>query len=109
AIRNAGKCRDGFFDLASVAHIDGAQLHATRPRRTLDRGELAWPGCNAWVAEHCDIRDARRNLLEEFEPFTRYRIFIIGKASRVVPGMGQAARPHTLKAERPDFFCLIIR
>jgi hypothetical protein len=90
AIRNAGKRRDSFFDLASVAHIDGAYLCATRLRHTLDRGELARPGCNAWVAEHCDMCDARRNLLEELKPFTGDRIFKIGEAGRVAPGVSQA-------------------
>jgi hypothetical protein len=44
AIRGARECRDGALDLAGVAHVDRAYLHADRRRHGLDYGELANPG-----------------------------------------------------------------
>ena len=56
--------RDGALDLAGIAHIDGAQLHAQRRRKRLDRTELTETRCDAGVTKDRSPRHARCDLLE---------------------------------------------
>jgi hypothetical protein len=43
-VRRAREGRDGALDLAGIAHVDRADLHAERRRHGLNDGELADPG-----------------------------------------------------------------
>src|SRR5262245_7926135 len=69
AIRLACECRDGPFDLATITHVDRAQLHPKGWRHGLDCGELADPGCGGGVAKDRHSRHTGRDLLEQFQPF----------------------------------------
>ena len=79
---------DGALDRASIAHVDGTQLHAKRRRERLDRTELAGTGRDAGVAKNRHACHTRRDLLEQLQPFPTQRIFVEGKAR------GVAARPR---------------
>jgi len=48
---NLRKRRDGAFDLPSIAHVDGTQLHAECRRKRLDRAELSETRCetSSWL------------------------------------------------------------
>src|SRR5262249_56856090 len=61
--------REGAVDFAGIAHVDGTQLHAERRRERLDSAELAGTGRDAGVAENRHARHARRDLLEQLQPF----------------------------------------
>ena len=88
AIRGAREGRDGALDLAGVAHIDRAHLHAERRRHGLDDGELADPGGCGRVPKDRRARHARRDLLEQLQPFSRQAVFELHEAG------GVAARPR---------------
>src|SRR6516164_9452829 len=89
AIRGPSEGRDGAFDLAGVvAYVDRAYIHADRRRDGLDDGELADPGRYRGISKDRRPRHARRNLLEQFDPFRTQTVFEQHKAG------GVAARPR---------------
>src|SRR5262245_25662672 len=53
AIRGAREGRNGALDLAGVAHVDRADLHPKRRRRSLDDAELAGARRCGEVAQDC--------------------------------------------------------
>ena len=67
--------------------IDRAHLHHERLRYGLNGGELSTPGRIGRIPKDSHSRYARRNLLEEFQPFSTKTVFINHKAGNV------AARP----------------
>ena len=69
AIRSAREGRDGTLDLAGVAHVDRAHLHAKRRRHGLYDAELAYPGGCGGIPKDCHSRHAGRDLLEQLQPF----------------------------------------
>ena len=75
AIRGARECRDGALDLAGVAHVDRAHLHPERRRHGLDCGELADPGGYGGIPKDRRSRHARRDLLEQLQPFPAHAVF----------------------------------
>jgi len=52
------------FDLASIAHIDGANLHANRRRQRLDGAEHSETDCGRGLAKHRYPPQTGRDLLE---------------------------------------------
>src|SRR6516165_4597029 len=89
AIRGTREGRDGALDLAGVvAYVDRAYIHADRWRHGLDDGELADPGRYRGISKDRRPRHARRNLLEQFDPFRTQTVFEQHKAG------GVAARPR---------------
>ena len=57
------------LDLSGDARVDRAYVHPERRRRGLNDGELADPGSDDWIAKHGRTRHARRDLLEQLQPF----------------------------------------
>ena len=88
AIRGAREGRDGALDLAGVAHVDRAQLHPERRRHGLDGAELADPGGYGGIPKDRRSRHARRDLLEQLQPFPAHAVFERDKTG------GVAARPR---------------
>src|SRR5262249_14962772 len=87
----AGRLRErpeGALNFAGIAQVDGTQLHAERRRERLDRAELAGTGGDAGVPKNRHARRARRDLLEQLQPFATDGIFEEGEAR------GVAARPR---------------
>ena len=67
--------RDGALDLAGVAHVDRAHLHPERRRHGLDGAELADPGRYGGIPKDRRSRHARRDLLEQLQPFPAQAVF----------------------------------
>ena len=88
AIRGAREGRDGALDLGRVAHVDRAHLHPERRRHGLDDGELADPGGYGGIPKDRRARHARRDLLEQLQPFPAQAVFELHEAG------GVAARPR---------------
>src|SRR5215831_13264484 len=86
AIRIPSERRDGTFDLARIPYVDRAQVHAKRWRDGLDRTELAGSGRNGRIAQDRRSRYARRNVLEQLQPFPGDGIFEIAKTGNVAAG-----------------------
>jgi hypothetical protein len=85
--------REGFdrtLDLTSVVHVYRAQFEAERGSKCLQDGELTRAGRDCRIAHHREARNARRDLLHEFQPFAREGIFECGKSGRVAPRLRQA-------------------
>ena len=85
----ARKGRDRAFDLGRIAQVD-RRLTSTPSRRgrRLNYSKLTDPGGYGRVPEDCHSLDARRDLLEQFQPFPAQAVFERHKAGRV------AARPR---------------
>ena len=75
AIAGARECRHGALDFGRVAHVDRAQLHPKRRRHGLDRAELPDPGGDGRIPQDRHPRHARRDLLEQFQPFPAQAVF----------------------------------
>ena len=65
AIRALRERRNRPLDLAGIAHVDGAQVHADRWRQRLDGAELARTGRHGGIPQDRYSRHARRDLLEQ--------------------------------------------
>ena len=86
-----GEGGDSALDLAGVANADWAHLDPERLRRSLDGAELSDPGGIVGIAEHGRARHARRDLLEQFEPFRRSNSYSkMHEAGDVAARPGQA-------------------
>src|SRR5262245_6292203 len=88
AIRSAREGRDGALDLGRVAHVDRAHLDPERWRRCLDGAPQSNAGGYGCIPKDRRSRHARRDLLEQFQPFPAQAIIILDKAR------GVAARPR---------------
>ena len=66
----------------------GRELHAERRRHGLDRGKPPDPGRHERIAQHRHPRYARRELLEQFQPFPAHAEFVCDEAG------GVPARPR---------------
>ena len=75
AIWGAREGSDGTLDLASIAHVNGAQLYPEPRRHTLKRGELPDPRGNGWIPKDRGSRHARCDLFEQFQPFHAEAVF----------------------------------
>ena len=74
------------FDLAGIAHVDRAHLHPERRRHGLDDGELADPRGYGGIPKDRYSRHARRDLLEQFQPFPAQAVFELIKPVVLPPG-----------------------
>ena len=86
-VRIAGKGRDRGLDGGGIVQADCTQLDTER-RRRLDGGELTDASGNGGIPQNRRARHARRDFLEQFEPFRADSVFEGGE-----PG-GIAARPR---------------
>src|SRR5262245_54799350 len=86
--RVARESRDGALDLAGVAYIDWGHLHAERRRKRLDRADLTLARGSGRIAKDCYACHARRDFLEQLQPFSADVVFELHKFGRV------AARPR---------------
>src|SRR6516225_8171156 len=89
AVRRAGEGCDAAFNLSGVANPDRTHLHSARLRGTLDSAELANPGWIGRIPNNQYLRHVRRNLFEQFHPFSGETEFVVYKASCVAPWPGQ--------------------
>ena len=89
AIRLARECRNRPVYLAWVTYIDRAHFQAKRRCHSLDHRKLADPGGRGGIAKHCRLRHARRDLLEQFQPFSAQAVVKHHKAGRVAAGPRQ--------------------
>ena len=93
----AGESSDGPLNLAGIAHVDRADLHADGRRHGLDDGELADSGAQGGIPKHRRSRHVRRDLLEQLKPFPGQAVFELDEAG------GVAARPrHALDVVAAD-------
>src|SRR5262245_34266403 len=90
AIRALRKRRDGPLDVAGIAHVEGAHLHASRRRQRLDYSKQAGTGRDSGLTKDGRSRHAWGDLLEKFQPFPPDRILEYGEAGRVAAGARQA-------------------
>jgi hypothetical protein len=90
AIRLARECGDGPFDLATIADIDRAQLHPEWGRYSLNGSELADPRRRRRVSKDRHSRHARRDLFEQFQPFSTDAVFIQQEARGITARARQA-------------------
>ena len=90
AIGGARERRDGALDLASVTHADGTQFHAERRRHALDSSELSDPGAFVGIPNDRRSFHARRDLLEQLQPFRAEAVFIRHEAGDVSAGVRKA-------------------
>src|SRR5262249_55399841 len=88
-VRRTPEGHDSALDLALIANIDRAHLHAERWRYGLDDRKLANAGGYGWVTKDRRPGDARRDLLEQFQPFPTQTVFELHKAGGVTTGPGQ--------------------
>jgi hypothetical protein len=82
---------DGAIAERRIVRIDWRKFHGVRRCHRLDHGELADPVPARWITEHPDPRHVRRNLLEQFQPFSGEAVFKLSKASDVAAGPSHAA------------------
>jgi hypothetical protein len=59
---------------------------------------LTRTGRDCRIAHHREARNARRDLLHEFQPFAREGIFECGKSGRVERGLGEHWTPDVAAA-----------
>src|SRR5262245_60946091 len=90
AIRGARESRDGALDLTGVAHIDRGYLHPERRRQGLDDAELGGTAWYGGIPKDRHTHHARRDLLEQFQPFPADAVFEIHETGDVATGAGQA-------------------
>jgi hypothetical protein len=88
SIRGARECRDATLDLRGVAHVDRTHVHSEPWRHGLHDGELTNPGTYVGIPKGRCACHARRNLLEQFQPFPAKTVFKEQKAG------GITARPR---------------
>src|SRR5262245_47308382 len=88
AIWRAREVCDCALDLVRVAHVDWAHLQSERRRHCLDGAELTEPGRDGGVPKDGRPRYPRRDLLEQFQPFSTDAVFELDKSG------GVAARPR---------------
>ena len=93
-------CSDGAVDLGRVSHVDRTQLHAERRRHGLDRAQLADAGRYGRIPKDRRSRHARRDLLEQLQPFRTDAEFELGKSG------GVAARHVREHAPAAGHICL---
>src|SRR5215471_14395095 len=86
-IRGTRECGYGALDLAGTPHVDRAHLHPKRWGQGLHRAELARPGRYGRSLQERHALHARRNLLEQLQPFGADTVFKQHEARSV------AARP----------------
>src|SRR5262245_38933857 len=86
AIRGTRKGRDSALDLTGVAHVDRANVHSERRRHRLGGAELADSLRQGGVSKDRDTRHARRDLLEQLQPFRADTVFKIDKSRALPPG-----------------------
>ena len=70
AVRSTRKRRDPTLDLSRVAHAKGDQFHPECGRDRLDGSHLADPGRDGGIAKDSHLRDARRDLFKDLQPFS---------------------------------------
>ena len=86
AIRGAREGRDGALDLAGIAHVDRAHLHAERRRHGLDSRRTGRSRRRCRIAKDRRARHARRDLLEQLQPFAAQAVFERMKPVALPPG-----------------------
>jgi hypothetical protein len=89
AIRCAGEGRDSALDLGRIAEVDRAHIHSDRARHGLNDGELPDPGGYGGITKDRRPRHARRDLLEQLQPFSAQIVFELNKTGRVAAGPSQ--------------------
>ena len=73
--RSSLEGRDSAFDLARVAYVDRAHLHAQRLCHGLDDAELTDASGYGRIPNDGRACDARCDLLEQLQPFSAQGIF----------------------------------
>src|SRR5262245_1933706 len=75
SVRRARERPDGLFDLGGVAHVDRNHLDSQRRRHCLHGSKQTYCKALAGIAKDCNARHARRNLLEQLQPFSGHAEF----------------------------------
>src|SRR5262245_12423266 len=86
SVRGAREGREASLNLGRVADVNRAKLHAERRRHRLYGGPLADPARDAGIAKDCRTRHARRDLLEQFQPFRTEAILEADETSGIAAG-----------------------
>src|SRR5262245_46112527 len=88
SVRRAHEGRKGALSLICVAHVDWVYFHVERRRQGPDDAELADSGGVRGISKDCHSRYTRRDLLQQFQPFSAQAVFVRHEAGSV------AARPR---------------
>src|ERR1700738_3763727 len=89
AIRRAPECGESLLDLARIAHVDRAHLYPERRRLSLNGTELGATGLIGGISKNSCSLQARRDLLEQFQPFSACTVFKPHEAGRVAARLCQ--------------------
>jgi hypothetical protein len=81
----AGECLYSALDAAGITDVDRGNFKPERRRGRLDDRELSDPLWNCRITQHGRSRGARRNLLEQLQPFRASAVFQLGKSCGVAP------------------------
>src|SRR5262245_66256923 len=101
AVWRARKYRDGLLDLLGDANVDWAYVYPDRWRGGLNDGELADPGSQRRISQHCGARDARGDLLQQLRPFRTETVLELHKAGDVAARRAKlATKPLPTGSER---------
>src|SRR5262249_28255585 len=90
AVRTLRERRDGALDLAGIAHIGHAQVHAEGGRRSLDDAEHARSGRDGRLSKDRSPRHVGGNLFEQFQPFRSSAVFEQDKTGGMAARLRQA-------------------
>src|SRR5262245_28056588 len=94
SIRRAHEGRDGALDLICVAHVERVYLHAERRGQGLNNAKLADSGWVRGIPQDRHSRHARRDLLQQLQPFSAQAVFVRhetgGVAARPCPAIDEA-------------------
>jgi hypothetical protein len=94
----AGECLYSALDAAGITDVDRGNFKPERRRGRLDDRELSDPLWNCRITQHGRSRGARRNLLEQLQPFRASAVFQLGKSC----GVPLAAKGLRQIRPRPD-------
>src|SRR5262245_4662658 len=113
AVLGSRKRRHGLLDLVRISHVDWVDFHPEHWRHGLNRSKLAGACSQSGIAKDCCSGYARRDLLEQFQPFSAKAEFELRKASGVAAWARQTVHetgPHWIagnwKHDRHGAGCL---
>src|SRR5262249_56024096 len=80
AIRLAGEWGEAFFDLVGITQCEWAGVHSHYRRRRADSAEQANLGHVGGIPQEPRSGNARRDLLEQLQPFRADRVLVKRKS-----------------------------
>src|SRR5262249_39003774 len=82
-VRGTRECRYAPLDLVGVAHAHRSEINPQRLRYSLDCTELAKARRHGGIPKHRHTSYVRRDLFEQFHPFSAHAVFEIRETGNV--------------------------